>query len=150
LVVAAVILVLALLAARLLRSPSNKPVDGSGDPKVSTPKTSDGKPDLSGVWDMKKDRPCPPEGCPDGQIVYQFLDIGWGLRGGLPYQPWARELVKNRTKQNGKDDPSSHCLPGGLVKLHTNPFRRKIVQTPARRDLVRTRRTSDSSAGTLP
>jgi len=92
--------------------------------------TSDAKPDLSGIWEMKKDRPCPPEGCADNQVVNQFFDIGAGLPGGLPYQPWAKELVKERMKQNGKDDPASRCLPGGLVKLHTNPFRRKIIQTP--------------------
>jgi hypothetical protein len=91
---------------------------------------ADAKPDLSGIWEMKKDRPCPPGGCTDNQIVNQFLDIGAGLSGGLPYQPWAKELVKLRMAQNGKDDPSSRCIPGGLVKLHTNPFRRKIIQTP--------------------
>jgi len=90
----------------------------------------DAKQDLSGIWEMKKDRPCPPEGCADNQVVNQFFDIGSGLPGGLPYQPWAKELVKERMKQNGKDDPASRCLPGGLVKLHTNPFRRKIIQTP--------------------
>ena len=91
---------------------------------------ADAKPDLSGIWEMKKDRPCPKDGCTDNQIVNQFLDIGAGLPGGLPYQPWAKELVKQRMAQNGKDDPSSRCIPGGLVKLHTNPFRRKIIQTP--------------------
>jgi hypothetical protein len=91
---------------------------------------ADAKPDLSGIWEMKKDRPCPPGGCTDNQIVNQFLDIGAGLPGGLPYQPWAKELVKQRMALNGKDDPSSRCIPGGLVKLHTNPFRRKIIQTP--------------------
>jgi len=96
----------------------------------AVPKTADGKPDLSGIWEMKKDRQCPKGGCTDGEITNQFLDIGYGLAGGLPYQPWARELVARRSKDNGKDDPSSHCMPGGLVKLHTNPFRRKFVQTP--------------------
>jgi hypothetical protein len=91
---------------------------------------SDAKPDLSGIWEMKKDRPCPPDGCTDNQVVDQFFDIGAGLSGGLPYQPWAKELVQQRIAQKGKDDPSSRCIPGGLVKLHTNPFRRKFIQTP--------------------
>lgn len=91
---------------------------------------TDGKLDLSGIWEMKLDRPCPPEGCPDGQIGYQFIDIGFGLPGGLPFQPWAQDLVKQRMSQNGKDDPGSHCQPVGIVKLHTTPFRRKIIQTP--------------------
>ena len=33
-------------------------------------------------------------------------------------------------EQNGKDDPVSRCLPGGVVKLHTTPQLRKIVQVP--------------------
>ena len=32
--------------------------------------------------------------------------------------------------QNGKDDPVSRCLPGGIVKLHTTPQLRKVVQVP--------------------
>ena len=110
---AVIVLLLSLLPACTTKSPA-----------------ADGKPDLSGIWEMKKDRPCPKDGCPDGEISYQFLDIGAGLPGGLPYQPWAKELVKQRTAQNGKDDPASRCMPDGLVKLHTNPFRRKIIQTP--------------------
>ena len=31
---------------------------------------------------------------------------------------------------NGKGDPSFHCIPVGLVKLYTSPFYRKFVQTP--------------------
>lgn len=59
-----------------------------------------------------------------------FGDIGRGVKGGLPYQPWAADLVKARRAQNGKDDPTSHCLPGGVAKLHTSALLRKIVETP--------------------
>jgi hypothetical protein len=31
---------------------------------------------------------------------------------------------------NGKDDPASRCLPRGVVKGHTTPLFRKIVQVP--------------------
>jgi hypothetical protein len=120
-----------LLLIRCSPAPSAKPSpENPTDRTGAAPRTADGKPDLSGVWEMKKDRPCPPEGCADNQVVNQFFDIGAGLPGGLPYQAWAKDLAKQRTEQNGKDDPSSHCLPGGLVKLHTNPFRRQIIQTP--------------------
>jgi hypothetical protein len=33
-------------------------------------------------------------------------------------------------EQNGKDDPVSHCLPAGIVKTHTTPLLRKIIQAP--------------------
>ena len=33
-------------------------------------------------------------------------------------------------EQNGKDDPLSGCLPGGIIKMQTGPFFNKIVQAP--------------------
>jgi hypothetical protein len=64
------------------------------------------------------------------QISQEFINIGWSLKDGLPYQPWAAELVKERMKQNGKDDPTSHCLAAGILKMHTAPLLRKIIQMP--------------------
>ncbi len=60
----------------------------------------------------------------------QFFNIGWGLKDGLPYRAWAADARKVRMAENGKDDPVSHCLPGGVVKLHTTPLLRKIIQIP--------------------
>jgi hypothetical protein len=107
-----------------------KNADGSPNLNAPAPKAVDGKPDLSGVWRPDRNQKCPPDGCPDNQMSEQFLDLGWGLKDGLPYQPWAAELVKKRVEQNGKDDPTSHCFPGGIVRLHTYPTYSKIVQTP--------------------
>jgi hypothetical protein len=39
-------------------------------------------------------------------------------------------MVKARRADSGKDDPTSHCLPGGVAKLHTSALLRKIVQVP--------------------
>jgi hypothetical protein len=94
------------------------------------PRTADGKPDLSGTWELRKDKPCGPDGCPDMQLSEQFFDIAFGLKGGLPYQPWAAALVKRRRAQNGKDDPTSQCLPAGIVRMHTSPYLNKVVQLP--------------------
>jgi len=107
-----------------------KKPDGSPNLEAPAPRTADGKPDLSGMWEREKDMPCPAEGCFDMQVGHQFIDIGWGLKGGLPYQPWAADLVKARKEQNGKDDPGSHCLPTGIMKMHTSPLFKKIVQVP--------------------
>lgn len=119
-----------------------KKPDGKPNLTAPTPRTADGKPDLSGMWEMKKDRPCPPEGCADAQIVYQFLDMGYGLPGGLPYQKWAADLVKARKDQNGKDDPAGHCLPIGAVRLHTTPFPKKIIQIPGLLVILNARETA--------
>jgi hypothetical protein len=103
---------------------------GRPDLTAPAPRTPDGKPDLSGIWDIEHNRPCPAGGCADMEVGQEFVNIGWALKGGLPYQPWAAELRKARMAENGKDDPASHCLPGGVVKSHTTPLFRKIVQVP--------------------
>jgi hypothetical protein len=63
-------------------------------------------------------------------VPQEFFNIGWGIKNGLPYQPWAAELVNTRMARNGMDDPTSHCLPGGPVKGHTERLFRKVIQTP--------------------
>ena len=104
--------------------------NGSPNLEAPTPRTPDGKPDFSGIWEPEKNRPCPPEGCADMQVPLEFLNIGFSLKDGPPYQPWAAQIRKTRAEENGKDDPVSRCLPGGIVKLHTTPQLRKIIQEP--------------------
>ena len=113
-------------------APPRVPRNSDGSPNLNgpAPRTADGKPDLSGVWRPDRNQKCPPDGCPDNQMSEQFLDLGWGMKDGLPYQRWAADLVTQRTARNGQDDPTSHCFPGGIVRLHTYPAFNKIVQTP--------------------
>jgi hypothetical protein len=134
---AAVAALLSVVSARVAGQWAPRPAAGvarkSGnlpDAQAPAPKTADGRPDLSGVWEPEKNRPCPPEGCTDLHTGEQFFDIGWGLKGGLPYQPWAAELVKARTAQNGTADPGTHCLPTGIVRSHSFPLLKKVVQLP--------------------
>jgi hypothetical protein len=61
----------------------------------------------------------------------QFFNIGSTVPGGLPFTPWAAELRKQRAAVNNKDNPDAHCLPIGLMQLHTHPQPRKIIQTAA-------------------
>jgi len=82
-------------------------------PKGPTPKTADGKPDLSGIWS------------PERTFIY---DISSSLAKGetLPLQPWAEKLAKERMS---KDDPEANCLPTGVPRQAPYPWR--IVQTPS-------------------
>lgn len=104
--------------------------NGALNRDAPAPKSIDGRPDLSGMWEAERTRPCPPGGCDDMMIGEQFLDIGWHVPGGLPYQPWAAALVRTRTADLRRDDPQSKCLPTGIVRMHTTPLYRKIVQVP--------------------
>ena len=102
----------------------------NGNPNLSAPapRTRDGRPDLSGIWQLEA--PCPPEGCGDYPAAPEFLDLGARLKGGLPYQPWAAELVAKRLEQLGRDDPVGSCRPAGAIRLLTFPPPRKIIQLP--------------------
>ncbi len=126
-------LVCATASAQWLHYPTpGVPRTADGKPNLSAPapRTADGHPDLSGIWDIEHNRLCPPEGCigNDMPVGQDFIDIGWSLKGGLPYQPWAERLVREQIAANGAGDPSSHCVPVGLVKLHTSPLYRKFVR----------------------
>jgi hypothetical protein len=105
--------------------------DGSPNLAAPAPKLPDGKADLSGLWSMMCQTPNGAIVCaPEVAVPRQFGNIGVAMKDGLPYQPWAAELVKKRRVDYGKDDPTSHCLPGGVAKLHTSALMRKIVHTP--------------------
>jgi hypothetical protein len=102
----------------------------SGKPNIlaPAPRTADRKPDLSGIWGLNS--PCPADGCSDYTAAPEFLNMGASLKDGLPYQPWAAELVKKRTAELGRNDPVAWCKPAGAVRLWTYPPPRKIVQLP--------------------
>ena len=104
------------------------PRDARGKPNLSAPapRAADGRPDLSGVWTLGTS--CPPEGCVDYPVAPEFRNLGARLPNGLPYQPWAAALVKQRSEQNGKDDPVTLCKPAGALRLLTFPPPRKVLQ----------------------
>jgi hypothetical protein len=121
------------LAAQWLNYPTAgvpKTPDGKPNLTAPAPRTADGKPDFSGTWDVEHNRKCPPEGCADLEAPFEFGNFGYGLKGGLPYQPWAAALVKERTATNRKDDPFSACMPPGAVRLHVVPLLHKVIQVP--------------------
>src|SRR5690348_5677958 len=127
----------ALLALPLAAQWMNYPTPGiprtkDGKPNLSAPapRTTYGKPDLSGVWYLQTQGCGPDDGCADYVGGPEFGNIGARLPGGLPYQPWAADLVKQRSAGIGKDDPVALCRPSGVVRLLTFPPPRKIIQLP--------------------
>jgi hypothetical protein len=85
------------------------------------PKTADGKPDLSGVW----------ESAPE-----YFYNLANDLKPDeVLMQPWAKALQEEREGKLHQDDPLSRCMPPGVPRIDMStpdaPHPFKIVETPA-------------------
>jgi hypothetical protein len=110
--------------------------DGTPHLEAAAPRTADGKPDFSGIWLTANPMcfgPQDPVTLICGFELPMGLDgvnIGRSLEGGLPYQPWLAQLVKERTANNAKDDPHVRCLPDTFLRVYSLPHLTKFVQTP--------------------
>src|SRR5262245_5626073 len=88
--------------------------DGKTNLSAPTPRTADGKPDLSGIW-----RGAGP--------LYRF-NIAQDLKPE-DIQPWAEALFPERVRNNRKDSPLARCMPVS-VPFHNFFNLTRIVQTP--------------------
>jgi hypothetical protein len=103
--------------------------DGKPDLEAACPRMADDKPDLSGLWAMQTKREGNPNfpGCE--AVSDEFINIAANLKGGLPYQAWAADLVKKRRTEQRVNDPMSRCKPIGPIRLHTWNGPSKFVQS---------------------
>jgi len=121
---------------------------GEVDLSAATPRQTNGKPDLSGVW-MTGEPACGRVSGPTSvsqllQLVppsvkcsvrgptmsRQGFNMGVDLPGGLPYQPWLAALVQERIANQAKDDPHIKCLPDLFLRAYGLPHYLKFVHTP--------------------
>ena len=113
---------------------------GTPQPATSVPRASDGKPNLTGVW----------QGASTRRGTWEEANSGLGVGGtgrdlsappGLasqqvinepaPYQPWAAAKVLESFNKRGIDDPTALCLPPGLPRASiVGLFPLQIIQTP--------------------
>ena len=88
-------------------------------PEGPTPRTPDGKPDLSGNW--------APNAIRENVHLVDTLKAQ-GIE--VPLLPWAAALLQKRKDSLSKDDPEARCLPPGVPRMSTTPYPWTIVQTP--------------------
>jgi hypothetical protein len=101
----------------------NLPADGvpmgaDGKPNMSAPapRTSSGKPDLSGIYQPN-------------MRYFRNLAADIGLEN-VPMTDAARKIHKSREDGTlGYTEPDAHCLPQGVPKINSAPVPFKIVQT---------------------
>jgi hypothetical protein len=111
----------------------------TASPSSAVPRTSDGKPDLTGVW----------QGGTSLRGTWEEANAGLGVGGTgadpsqpplpasqgvikdpAPYQPWAAARVLESFKKRGIDDPLGLCLPAGVPRSSiVSLFPIQIVQT---------------------
>ena len=92
--------------APLVDKPATTPSSGA------VPRMPDGKPDLTGVWD----------------IPY-VADMSKSI-GPLPFTPWGEANFK--AYDPSKFDYTAHCLPAGLTRQMNTPMPLEIFQLPNR------------------
>jgi hypothetical protein len=94
------------------RSPDGKP-----NFAAPAPRGADGRPDISGLWQL---------GIEIGYAANITADLA-----ASDIQPWAAALSRKRLEDFGKDDPEiTGCLPGGPRHI-TRGGLSKIIQTPS-------------------
>jgi len=116
--------------------------DGKPNLSAPAPRASNGKPDLSGVWQAHGSQPgetlrllgkaadLVDPGVDLQTVSKYFLNILADFKPEEePMRPEAAALFAQRTQTHGKDIPTSHCLPGGVpFSTLIAPF--KMIQTP--------------------
>jgi hypothetical protein len=102
------------------------------------PRTADGKPDLTGVyqggstrrgpWDFQVPGDQPGVATPETQSVFPAAQV---RKEPIPFQPWAKEKAQEYLNLRSVDDPAGRCLPAPGPRLYAvGLFPIQIVQTP--------------------
>jgi len=92
------------------------------------PRTPDGKPDLSGFWQVMNTAAwdiqdhSAQKGVPAGQGVVEGNEI--------PYQPWAAAKKKENFEKRASLDPETKCYLPGVPRITYMPYPFQIVHSP--------------------
>jgi hypothetical protein len=106
---------------------------GGPDMTAPAPRTSDNKPDFTGIWfsNVPSVDTCAEEGCiTEERMAREQINLGLGLPDGLPYTQWSLDIMVDRRANSGREDPHTYCMPPNFPRAYTLPQYMKVVQTP--------------------
>jgi hypothetical protein len=106
---------------------SSAPADNEG----GIPRLSNGKPDMSGIWDRPRvqdmSQSSTTDLCANG--VAGCKQVG---PGELPFTEWGREKFSKSAAETLAFDPGIYCLPEGYVRSWATTYPAEIIQRPER------------------
>src|SRR6185312_10155401 len=91
-------------AAKAKPRPSE--VKSTWPPTGPTPRTTDGRPDLSGNWQPN--------------AINENVDLAGVI--DVPMKDAARKVYEKHKGDISKDDPEAQCLPPGVPRMSTTPY----------------------------
>jgi hypothetical protein len=115
-------------AARVPGYENIKPLgpDGRVVPRKEIPRTSDGKPDFTGVWAGPgfTHRVGPNDTDTPNVTIFDPKKFA-------PYKPGGQtSLLRPITGEILKDDPTAYCLPNGMPRQILSPYSQQWIQAP--------------------
>jgi len=99
----------------------------------AVPHTPDGKPDLSGVWQVLNSAAYDIE----DHAAQAGVPAGTGVvvGGEIPYQPSALAQRQRNYENRATDDTDAKCYLPGVPRITYMPYPFRIIQTPERIDI---------------
>jgi len=135
LVMLSLLFISAPLSAQWLDNPTTgvpRNADGSVNMTAPSPRLSDGKPDLSGIWisDVTPEGEATPSDVFTLTISRFMNNMGVDFPEGLPYQPWLVPIVAEHAANLAINDPHIRCLPDNFLRAYGLPHMLKFVHKP--------------------
>ncbi len=114
------------------------PAFGQNPPAYKAPRTPDGKPNISGIWQAMNEANWNIEAHPAGPATVTAngamfaVPPGLGVveGGEIPYLPEARKKQQQNFADRLKLDPENKCYMGGVPRSTYMPYPFQIVQSP--------------------
>ena len=101
--------------------------DGKPNLRAPASRTAEGRPDLSGIWQVVN--PAPQPRTPRKDFFY---DLAMELNArDVVMTPWAQAIQEQRERRDHVDDPWGYCLAPGAPRINVINAPFKIIQTPS-------------------